>query len=316
MDRLTLLETFTVALDEGSLNRAAQRRSLTQSAISQQIKQLEQLIGQQLLHRTAQGVRATRAGELVYDHAQGLLGGYDRMLAELSVLDTSLSGVFRISVNTFLARKVVGPLLLELDQQHEDLNIVMRVDDRLVNVVRENFDLAIRSGRLGDTDGVGRRIGEIETVLFATSGYLDNIGRPQRPEDLKRLKFIQYHEDQTKGFFPMLRDGVESLAPIRVGFTADDPELIMRAVSNGAGYTRAPLFFVQELLRSGTYERVLPDWTAPNKDIFAVYPSRHSRDRRRELIIDGIAERLQEALHPQDRPPRAQSPLDLSATIT
>ncbi|MCG7623371.1 LysR family transcriptional regulator [Epibacterium sp. Ofav1-8] len=301
MDRLSLLETLIVALDEGSLNRAAQRRDMTQSAVSQQIKQLEALVGHQLLHRTAQGVRATRSGALVYAHAQDLLGGFDRMAAELDQMHNSLSGDFRISVNSFLGRGVIGPMLLELDRRHDDLNIIMRIEDRLVDVVRENYDLAIRTGRLGDTDGVGRRIASLETVLFATPEYLDQKGRPSDPEDLKHLKFIQHHEDQTKGFFPLTRNGTEHLAPIRVGFTADDPDLIMRAVGSGSGYTRAPLFFVQDMLRDGTFEQVLPHWSAPEKDVFAVYPSRHGLDRRRDLVIDGVIERLQEIRH--NRPP-------------
>ncbi len=294
MDRLMLLETFTVALDEGSLSRAARRRGVTQSAISQQIKQLESMVGHQLLHRTAQGVRATRSGELVYTHAQDLLGGFDRLAAELNQMQNSVSGDFRISVNSFLGRRIIGPLLIDLDRDHEGLNIIMRVEDRLVDVVRENYDLAIRSGRIGETDGVGRRIATLETVLFATPAYLDRMGRPEDPSDLTRMKFIQHHEDQTKGFFTLGRDGIEVQAPIRIGFTADDPDLIMHAVLNGSGYTRAPSFFVEEQLRSGILEAVLPGWNAPDKEVFAIYPSRHAIDRRRDLIIDGVAARLAE----------------------
>lgn len=309
MDRMALLETFAMALDEGSLNRAAQRRGMTQSAVSQQIKQLETLLGQQLLHRTARGVRPTRAGDLVFTHAQELLCGYDRLLADLGALENSVSGTFRISVNTFLGRSVIGPMLLDLDRAYPDLDIVMRIEDRLVDVVRENYDLAIRTGRLGDTDGVGRKIAALETVLFATPDYLDQAGRPDCPEDLKRLKFIQHHEDQTKGYFALTRDGAEHLAPVRVGFTADDPDMIIRAVATGAGYTRAPRFFVETYLRDGTYEQVLPAYAAPDKDVFAVYPSRHSTDRRRDLIIEGAAERLSQ-IH---RNPAAPPPAAISA---
>ncbi|NKX73450.1 LysR family transcriptional regulator [Rhodobacteraceae bacterium R_SAG3] len=294
MDRLSLLETLIVALDEGSLNRAAARREMTQSAVSQQIKQLESLIGHQLLHRTAQGVRATRYGELVYTHAQGLLSNYDRMTAELDQLQEGLSGDFRISVNSFLGRHLIGPMLVDLDRKHDDLNIILRLEDRLVDVVRENYDLAIRTGRLGETDGVGRRIATMETVLLATPDYLDRMGRPDGPEDLTRLKYIQYYEDQTNGFFPLSRNGEEVLAPIRVGFTADDPDLIRHAVTNGTGYSRVPLFFVQEMIEDGQFERVLPQWDAPEKDVFAVYPSRHGIDRRRELVIEGVIAKLDE----------------------
>ncbi|QAX29908.1 LysR family transcriptional regulator [Leisingera sp. NJS204] len=299
MDRFTLLETFTIALDEGSLNRAAQRRGISQSAVSQQIKQLETLTGQQLLHRTAKGIHATRAGDLVYSHAQALLSGYNRMTAELDALEGSVSGTFRISVNSFLGRSVIGPMLLELNQQHPDLNIVMRLEDRLVDVVREGYDLAIRTGRLGDTDGFGRKISTLETVLFATPEYLDRETRPQKPEDLQRLKFIQHHEDQTRGFFPLRRGGQEFPAPVRVGFTADDPDLIMRAVSSGTGYTRAPRFMIEAQLASGEYELVLPDYEAPLKEVFAVYPSRRTPDRRRDLTIENTVARLEALLQPR-----------------
>lgn len=306
MDRLSLLETFAVALDEGSLNRAAQRRGMTQSAVSQQIKQLESLLGQQLLHRSARGVRATRAGELAFTHAQELLSGYDRLTAELQAQSTSVSGTFRISVSTFLGRGVIGPMLLELDRSYPDLNVVMRLENRLVDVVRENYDLAFRTGKLGDTDGVGRKIAALETVLFATPAYLDANGRPQTAADLKRLKFLQTHEDQTRGFFPLRRRGEEVMAPVRVGFTADDPDLIMQAVANGSGYTRAPRFFVDQQLREGRLEQVLPGYDAPDKDVYAVFPSRHSDDRRRELVIGGAVARLQQ-MHPRLKPPRSSA---------
>ncbi|APG46745.1 LysR family transcriptional regulator [Phaeobacter porticola] len=319
MDRLTLLETFAIALDEGSINRAAQRRGLTQSAASQQIKSLETLLGHALMLRTPRGVRATRAGELVYAHAQNLLGGYDRLTAELDAQSDQISGRFKVSTSRFMAQAVLGPMLMDLDTPYPDLNIVMRIEDRLVDVVRENYDLAIRTGSLGDTDGVGRKIAELETVLFATPAYLDRVGRPSCPQDMQRLKYIQHHEDHTMGYFPLTREGATYQAPIRVGFTADDTDLIMHAVTKGAGYSRAPRLLVQAALTDGTYEKILPGYTAPNKDIFAVYPSRHALDRRHEVVINGFLERLRDSLQADTSallPPGARSPLDVLPAIS
>lgn len=296
MDRLGLLETFAIALDEGSLNRAAQRRGLSQPAVSLQIKQLEGLFGQQLMLRSATGVKATRAGQLVYAQGQALLSGYERMRAELSALEDSVSGTFRVSTSTFFGRIILGPVLLDINQAYPDLDIVMKLEDRLVDVVRENIDLAIRSGTLGETEGTARKIAQMETVLFATPAYLDQSGRPEVPEDLKRLKFIQHHEDQTGGYFSLTRNGVEYQAPVHVGFTADDPDLIIRAVTNQTGYARAPRLFLEEALQDGRFEAVLPAYQPQSKDIFAVYPSRHSFDKRHEVVIDSLMARL-EALH-------------------
>ncbi|EBA17618.1 transcriptional regulator, LysR family protein [Roseobacter sp. SK209-2-6] len=308
MDRLALLESFVIALDEGSLNRAAQRRGISQPAMSLQIKQLEGLLKQELLIRTSSGVKPTRPGELVYAQAQGLLAGYDRMCAELSALEDRVSGTFRVSTSTFFGRIVLGPVLLDINQAYPDLDIVMKLEDRLVDVIRENIDLAIRSGTLGETEGAARKIAEMDNILFATPEYLDECGRPETPEDLKRLKFIQHHEDQTGGYFPLTREGIEFQAPVRVGFTADDPDLIIRAVSNQTGYARAPRLFLQEGLEDGRFEEILPAYRVPPKPIFAVYPSRHSFDRRHEVIIQGLQDKLaamQTAFLARQQPPSA-----------
>lgn len=292
MDRLGLLKTFATAVEEGSLNRAAQRCDITQSAVSQQIKQLEALLGQQLLHRTSKGVRATRAGELVYPHTQKLLGGFHELEAELTGLNETIAGTLRLSVSNALGRSVVGPLLIDLNKSHPELNIVMRLEDRLVDVVRENFDLAIRTGQLGDTDGIGRKIASLETVLFATPAYLNQTGRPETPDDLINLKIVRHNEDQAKDFLPMYRDSTEYLAPVQVGFTASDPDLIQMAVDNGTGYARIPRFLIKDRLADGTYEAVLPQYRSTDKPVFAVYPSRHAACRRQEVILNSLVSRL------------------------
>ncbi len=292
MDRMGLMETFVSALTEGSLSGAGQQRGISQSAASQQIRQLETHIGQQLLHRSPQGVSATRAGVLVKEHAQKLLERYELMLAELEALDGDVAGTIRINTGNFLGRVVFGPVLIELGKAHPDLDIVLRMEDRLVDVVREGYDLAIRAGRLGDTSGFGRKIASLETVFFATPSYLDKHGRPETPDDMKRLKFIQHHEDKTAGFFDVKRDGQSHQAPIRVGFTADDPEIILKAVATGMGYTRAARMLIQKELDEGTYEVVLPEYQAPSKDVFAISPTKTIPGSKIDFVINAFVDNL------------------------
>ncbi|WP_412554733.1 LysR family transcriptional regulator [Shimia sp. MIT1388] len=292
MDRMGLMETFVSALAEGSLSGAGQQRGISQSAASQQIRQLETHIGQQLLHRSPQGVSATRAGVLVQEHAQKLLERYELMLAELEALHGDVAGTIRINTGNFLGRVVFGPVLIELGKAHPDLDIVLRMEDRLVDVVREGYDLAIRAGRLGETSGFGRKIASLETVFFATPSYLDKHGRPETPDDMKRLKFIQHHEDKTAGFFDVKRDGQSFQAPIRVGFTADDPEIILKAVRTGMGYTRAARMLIQKELDEGIYEVVLPEYQAPSKDVFAISPTKTIPGSKIELVINAFVDKL------------------------
>lgn len=292
MGRMGLMETFVSALAEGSLSGAGQQRGISQSAASQQIRQLETHIGQQLLHRSPQGVSATRAGVLVQEHAQKLLERYELMLAELEALDSDVAGTIRINAGNFLGRVVFGPVLIELGNAHPDLDIVLRMEDRLVDVVREGYDLAIRAGRLRETSGFGRKIASLETVFFATPSYLDKHGRPETPDDIKRLKYIQPHEDKTAGFFDVKRDGQSFQAPIRVGFTADDPEIILKAVRTDMGYTRAAQMLIQKELDEGIYEVVLPEFEAPSKDVFAISPTKTIPGSKIDLVINAFVDKL------------------------
>lgn len=308
MDRLALLETLIAAVEDGSLNRAAQTRSISQPAVSQQIRQLETELSQPLLIRGATGVSPTRAGEAAYRYAKCITGTYGQMRRELATLDNEISGTFRINTSSFLGRRVMGPMLMELAEEYPALNIVMKMEDRLVDIQRETVDLAIRLGRLGDTDGIGRKIGALETLLFASPAYLQKMGQPSHPNDLRKLKFVQHHEEQTSGIFELYpsasNNASRSTSPVKVpvpiAFTVDDPDLILQAVDEGAGFSRAPRVLIDRDLASGRFVPVLPGYNPPPKDLFAVYPSRYSFDRRHKLIIERLLERLAE-----------QVPLDL-----
>ena len=305
MDRLGLLKTLITALDEGSLSRAAQRQGISQSAVSQQIRQLEQSLGHQLLLRTASGVHATRAGATTAQHARQLLMGYEALEADLEAQSDRLSGTYRISVGTVLGRTIFGPLLLELMQEFPGLDIVMGSDDRYVDVVREGYDLAIRAGSMGDGAGFGRKIAQLETVLVAKPDYLNKHGRPTNAAELNRLKFIRYNLENESEFIRLKTNNLWTDAPVNVGFTASDPQLILQALEGGMGFAKIVRFLVEDRLADGSLELVLPDAELEQKEVFAVYPSRNGLDRCQQAIIDRflaiVAERSSNAQTPVKR---------------
>ena len=297
MDKLGLLETFAMTLETGSLNKAARRRGISQSAVSQQIAQLESLLGQQLLLRTPRGVKPTRAGDLVLNHAQNLLTGYEKMQADLSRNGGSVSGQFRINVSTFMGREIVGPVLIQLNQEFPDLDIVMRLEDKVVDVVSEGYDLAIRSGSIGKSGGLGRKISSIETVLIASPCYLDRIGRPEKPEDLARMKLVRNNDHVHALGVPLRLNGKTVMAPIGTGFTVDDPDLMLSAAKSGAGMLRVPKLLIKEGIMRNEFEIVLPNYTVPDKEVFAVYPAREASSFQRELLLSRVADRFNQLRH-------------------
>ncbi len=299
MDRLTLLKTLVTAVDEGSLNRAAQRLGLSQPAVSQQIKHLEQILERQLLSRTATGVVATRAGHLTVAHAHELLQGFQTLKSELAEDAAQFTGRYRVSIGNMLGRTILTPILLELNQKYPDLNIVIRMEDRYVDVVREHFDLAIRAGGLGSTDGYGRKLGALETVLVATPSYLSKHGRPKTPADLSALKYIQYGEEDHGSVLEVFEHGDWHRVPITTGFTVDDPMMLLEVLKTGTGFSRVPWMLAKTDLATGQLERILPDIPTRQKEIYAVYPTQSGVAPVQAEILSGVVSRLRTDANPR-----------------
>lgn len=292
MDRFGALENLLTVLDQGSFSAAARLRGVSQPAISQQMTALEQVFGTALLQRTSTGVLPTRAGSLVARHAQKLVEGHRLMLAELSAMDTDASGDVRISLSQFLGQSVIGESIQATCAKHPGLNLILKVEDRLVDVVREGYDLAIRTGALGDTSGLARRIARMQTQLVATRDYLDRVGRPSGPQDLRRLSHIQYNENRTNGVMPLICDGQEIEAPIVNGLVAEAPKLFESALLGGFGFGRIPTVLAEELRQRAEIEVVLPAYQVKPKEVFLVYPHRHALTRAALVVVESVLDAL------------------------
>ena len=278
MDRLTAFQTFVEAVDSGSVNRASKRVKISQSAASQQIQALERFFDQELLQRSPSGVRVTEAGQVVYDHAQEILGNYGGLLNAMNSRKGRVQGVVRVSMGSFLGRLTTGPALISLKQRHPDLEPMIHLEDRFVDILNEPYDLLLRTGKLGESGGVARKIASINTALFATPEYLEQHGHPKEPEDLKKLRFIRFSDDPNASRLPILKDGAKQIIDVPVGMTVGSPDLIQRAVFDGMGFSRAPLAVVSEALAAGRIVELLPGYQVAPKDMFLIYRSKQAMD--------------------------------------
>ncbi len=293
MDHLGFLTNFLAVVDEGSLSAGARRQGISQPAISQQIAALERAYGHVLLQRDKSGVTPTAAGQLVCRHALDLKDSYTRMMAELEDLDATDAGSLKISTSQAFAQLIMGDLIYDLRESHPDLRIQLRSEDRLVDVIREGYDLAIRTGSLGQSEGFAHKIGDMVNVLVASTNCIRKNGFPTTPKDLETHEFIEYSVGRTNGFISATHQGAAVQIPVRIGFTADTPNLMTSALLRGLGYARAPLALVQPMIDAGKLQRILPDYQLDLKPVYAVYPHRHAVNRRTRLLLDQAVARLQ-----------------------
>ena len=294
MDQLGFLSNYLIVINEGSLSAGARRAGVTQPAISQQIATLEKHYGQKLLERGKTGVRPTKAGHVVCKYANKMKRSQQELMAELDALGNSTSGTLTISTSLVLAELGVADAVYNLRHTTPDLNVVLRVEDRLVDVVREDYDLAIRTGSLGNTDGIARKIAMIETILVANPAYLETHGRPQNREDILSLDFIDYSVSRSHGYIPISDSNSEVKMPVNVGFTANTVNVVLSALANKVGYARMPRALVNEHLKNGKLEEVLPSHIIAPKPIYIIYPHKHSLNRRSQLLIDAIIGQFRE----------------------
>ena len=292
MDHLGFLANFLAVIDEGSLSAGARRKGITQPAISQQMAALEQYYGCKLLQRSKSGTLPTDAGKIICRHALQIQETHNQILAELDTLDGSTAGRLKISTSQAIADLVLGELISDLHQTNPDLEILMQVENRVVDVVREGYDFAIRVGSQGQSDGVVRKIGALDIVLVASPAYLDANGRPNRLDQIEKLNYIEFSIGGANGFISASKEGGDVQIPVNIGFRADAPNLMQQALLRGIGFARMLSALVQHLLGQGDLEILLPEYRMAQRSIYIVHPHRNSLNRRALLFIDALLTKM------------------------
>ncbi|GHB28400.1 LysR family transcriptional regulator [Pseudovibrio japonicus] len=295
MDLLNLLESFVRVIDHGSLSGGARQRHISQPAMSQQLHLLEAQVGRELVFRTNKGVKPTAAGKIVYDHAQKMLRQSAQMFEEVQEQAAAESGSFVVSVSQPMGSDIITPLIFDLRRQYPDLSISIRMEDDLIDVVRDDIDLAIRTGVTGDTSGITRKVAISETCLVASADYVSKHGVPQVPEDLSDLKYIQYRNEKPVNSLQLFRDGKKHEVGVYSEFAAGHPQVMVQALLNSIGFTRMPLFMMRDYVKTGQLQRLLPDYECEEKPVYLVYPSREAMTRKAEIFIEAMLERFRGA---------------------
>jgi DNA-binding transcriptional LysR family regulator len=293
MDILGAYQSYVSAVQSGSLSGAARQRRMTQPAISQQITALERKYDTRLLSRSRNGVRMTQSGEILYKHAVAMLNEQTALKSALENLSGKVEGQLVMTTSLAFSQHIVAEVIVELSKQLPDLKIDLRADDRVLNLAAENIDLAFWSCAVGNGNGVVRKIGTMSVLHVATPEYLDTAGRPETPDDLINLEYIQYTSSDDRIATP-LKYGTETVqVPIKIGLTAQFPDLIFQALYGNLGYTKAPEFLVAEAVKSGKLEVVLPDWKVPERELFIVYPSGENNSPRLIALLHALIKRLE-----------------------
>jgi DNA-binding transcriptional LysR family regulator len=296
MDRLAAIQVFAQVVESGSFAKAAERLGLSTSATSRHVAELEAHLQARLLNRTTRRVSLTESGRAFYERALQLLADLDEAEQEAARAAVVPRGTIRLTTSVNFGVRHLAPAIAEFLAQNAEVRFDVSLSDRIVDLVEEGFDLAVRIGAAGSENLVARKLGETPLVPCASPSYLAAHGAPQVPEDLERHNCFTY-EYQTPRNAWRFRDASGRERTVRVSGTlhSNNGDLLAEAAARGAGIVLEPAFIVGPEVRAGRLVPLLQEFTPAPLPIYAVYPTRKHLSAKVRRFVEFLVERFAQA---------------------
>lgn len=281
---------FARVVEEGSFSRAAERMGMPKSTLSRRLTGLESQLGERLLLRTTRKLTVTDFGHSVLLHAQQVTSEVEAALALAQHRQLEPSGRLRVSMPADFANEVLGPLLAEFVAKYPAISLELDLSPRRVDLIGENFDVAVRIGDLPDDASLAaRRLAVFSVGLYASPDYIARRGVPPEPEALMEhdaLRLLARNGEPTRWLLSRAEMRWEGTPPGRA--SANSPELLVRLARSGAGITMLSDHFAEPYVRSGELVQVLADWSLPAVTAWAVFPGRRLMPMRTRVFLDAM----------------------------
>jgi DNA-binding transcriptional LysR family regulator len=275
MDRLAAMETFVRVVDAGSFSAAARALNIGQPAVSKTVAQLEERLGVRLLMRSTRGLSPTEAGQNFYEHAKRALEEADEADLAARGAGASLTGRLRISAAPTFARLHVVPHLPKFLAAHPNLAMDVVLDDRLIDLVEEGIDIALRVGSLNDSSLTARRLASCPRHVLATPAYFARAGVPRTPAELSEHQAVLYTGGGGGESWSFRQGATEVSVKVSGSLRITAAEGLRAAVLAGMGLTISSAWIFSPELASGAVRVVLTEWSLLPVDLWAVYPTGH-----------------------------------------
>lgn len=297
MDQLSALRTFMRIAESGTFAKAADSLNLPRATATKLIQDLERHVGAKLLTRTTRRVSVTPEGAAYYERAQRLIAELDDMDMQAGRAGGVIRGRLRVDIGSSLANIILIPSLPDFHCKYPDIDLVLGVSDRPIDLIGEGVDCVVRGGVLADTSLIARRLAELDYVTCATPDYFVRHGIPVRPEDLRSgHTILSYFSSATGKPFPLLfergNDSVEILGSNTI--SVNESTAHMTGLVAGLGIGQTFKFAARPHLESGALTQVLAEWSRPRHPLHILYPPSRHLNARLRVFVDWVVERFAE----------------------
>ena len=299
MDRIDHIRIFLRVADTGSFTLAADQLGVPRASISLAVQQLEKRLGTRLLHRTTRRVSLAPDGELLLERARSLVADMEELEQQFQPTDHSAKGRLRVDVPSRIARRLVAPALPDFFARFPAMELELGSSDRLIDLVQEGVDCALRVGGLASTSLVARPLGSFDMVNCASPAYVAAHGAPHSPEALCSHWAVHYGAGGGRPAVWEWRDGgATRQCAMQSRLAVNNVETYIASALAGLGLIQVPRYDVQHHLATGALVQVLPQARAADLPVHLVYPHRRHLSPRVQGFSRWIAALLAPALAP------------------
>lgn len=289
---LNQLLVFVRVVQLGSLSEAARRLELPKSTVSRRLADLEARIGERLVQRTTRKLALTEIGEAYYERCSRIVS--DIHAAEQVVTDMQATprGRLRVTASVDFSTRYLGSIIADFLAHHPDINVELEATDRLVDLIDEGFDLAVRFGPMPESTLIARRLCTLHLVLCASPAYLERRGTPTTVDELDEHDHVLFTPTSRNQAWTLVNGDAtyEFGRPAR--FASNNYGAVVDVARAGGGVTLISEFMVSDELKAGSLVRVLPEWMTRTTECHAVYPARQNLPPRLTLFLDHLAKSL------------------------
>lgn len=295
MDRLAAMQIVVAIADRGTLTAAAEALELSLPAVVRRLAALEKQVGVRLFNRTTRRISPTDEGRLFIERCRAVLAAVEEAEAAVSERRAVPRGRLAITASDLFGRRFVAPIAAHFTTAHPDVSVQLLLTDRVVNLVDEGIDIAIRVGALADSSLVAQRVGEVRRVVCASPDYLQRHGVPRMPADLAAHRCVSF-SSLTPGDEWRLRDGGRAcVVKVPIAFACNQVDASMQACIDGLGPAVFLSYQVADARAAGRLRYVLEKYEPAPLPVHVVYPHARHRSAAVRLFVESCRERLARA---------------------
>jgi len=294
LDRLTGMQVFARVAALGSLSAAARALGMSQTMATKHIAAIEDRLGIKLLHRTTRRITLTESGRRYLDAAERIIADLEEAEAQASADRLEARGTLRVNVPVSFGIREIAPLLPEFARSHPLVTVDLGLNDRVVDLIEEGWDVTVRIGQLTDSTMVARKLAPCRTALCAAPSYLAERGTPRRVSDLRDHNCLGYTLSRTLGSerWSFGTDGAVTV-PVSGNLRVNNGDALVAAAVAGQGLIYQPTFLVSGEIRAGRLVSLALDHPAIEvPGVFALYPADRRPPAKVRAFIDFLAQRF------------------------